>query len=84
MNKEVWKKNKKYDHVYVVLRYDSYISDPKQAVTVTKVFNNLEKAEAEVQRLNSLSKDSSYDNYYFQIGRMPRDDNVRKTPPQTT
>jgi hypothetical protein len=71
--------NRNYDHVYVVIRYDSYQEDIEYAVTVLKVFITEEEAKNEVTRLNSLIlkriKDKTLieqKRYFYQIGRIKK------------
>jgi hypothetical protein len=52
--------NLKYDHVYAIVRFDSYMGDylpdePNMAITVTKVLWSEEAANAEARRLNQLN-----------------------------
>ncbi len=63
---EVLKPNKKYGHVYAIIRYET---DAAQAtpidlrVTVKKIVTDPHYAEKEVQRLNDLNKEKG--SYYF-------------------
>ncbi|MGL6194890.1 MAG: hypothetical protein ACRC2T_08725 [Thermoguttaceae bacterium] len=72
------KPNKNFDHVYVVLRYDSHVgSDAKQSITVLKVFISESDATAEAERLNILETKRQHDSnlkseYYVELGRMPK------------
>lgn len=66
------KPNKKYGHVYAIVRYET---DADQAtpieirVTVKKIVTDAHHAEREVQRLNDLNKDKGC--YYFmQVTRL--------------
>jgi hypothetical protein len=78
------KPNKKFGHVYAILRYETD-ADPTAPVdlrvTVKKVVSDPHYAEAEVKRLNDLNQDKG--SYYFcQITRfedVPVD--VRGVPP---
>jgi hypothetical protein len=71
--------NKKYDHVYVILRHDVLIELGETRVSVLKVFVNEEEAKNEIDRLNNLIKKleilrggeiSSF--YSYQIGRIKK------------
>jgi hypothetical protein len=71
--------NKTYDHVYVVIRYDPYLTEIEHAVTVLKVFVTEEEAQNEVMRLNNLiskrdaAKISVYQKrYFYRIGRIKK------------
>ena len=77
MKSEINRPNQKFDHVYIVMRYDSYIGDPRQAITVLKVFPNESDAIAEVERLNLLRKKRCHDSelkseYYVTLGRIKK------------
>jgi hypothetical protein len=73
--------NKKYDHVYVVLRYDTFIELGGTRVSVLKVFVNEDDAKQEVNRLNNLvmkreslqkGKGLISSTYSYQIGRIQK------------
>ena len=76
--KYINKLNKKFDHVYIVLRYDSFIIDnPRQAITVLKVFVNESDAIEEAERLNQLARmrspaSKSESQYYVELGRIKK------------
>jgi hypothetical protein len=66
------KPNKKYSHLFAILRYEADL-DPTSPidlrVTVKKVVTDAEYAAAEVGRLNALNKEKG--SYYFsQITRL--------------
>jgi hypothetical protein len=62
-------------HVYVVLRYDSYIADPVEAIIGTKAYLALAAAQAEADRLNALNADKGA-RYFVRVARL-RDDSDR-------
>jgi hypothetical protein len=48
--------NLKYDHIYVVMRYDAFISNPIDAVTGIKAYVSEIDAIEEATRLNNINK----------------------------
>ena len=66
--------NPKFTHVYIVMRYDSYIDAPMQAITTLKVFLNESEANAEAGRLNQLIRtrlgDQNEIEYYVSQARV--------------
>jgi len=54
-------------HVYAVLRYDKYLpgSDIPQRITVKEIHPTLEIAQAEVDRLNQLTKSKGGESIYW-------------------
>ena len=74
MNSNINRPNQKFDHVYIVMRYDSFMSDdPKQAITTLKVYFNESEAVTEAERLNKLrnNKDNkSESEYYVTLARI--------------
>jgi hypothetical protein len=52
-----WTKPRAGTHVYAVLRHDSYIADPVQAIVGTTGWTNLEQARDEADRMNGLNGD---------------------------
>jgi hypothetical protein len=46
----------KYPHVYVIVRFDSYISTLEEAAIVVKVLPSRELAEKEAERLRQVNK----------------------------
>lgn len=74
---ELVKPNKKYPHLFAILRYDN--QDPAcpidQRITVKKIVTTAEYAESEVIRLNQLNADKGAF-YFYQITRL---DDAMKT-----
>jgi len=73
--------NPKFDRVYVVMRYDPYITgDPVQAISALKVFLNESEANAEAERLNQLIRnrlgcrfqDVETSEYYVMFARIKK------------
>ena len=66
------KPNRKYPHVYAIIRYDAFHGEStpiENRITVKKVVTDQGLAESEVARLNELNKDKgAY--YYLQITRL--------------
>ena len=69
---ESLKPNKRYEHVYAIIRYET---DAEQMapidfrVTVKKIVSDPHYAATEVQRLNDLNKDKgAY--YFYQVTRL--------------
>lgn len=64
----------KYPHVFAVVRVDEFASpgvDIEGRVTVTKVVDSVEKAAAEVDRLNALrEKAAGGSRYFWQMTRL--------------
>jgi hypothetical protein len=66
MADELLKPNRKYDHIYAILRYETDVDADAPIdlrVTVKKVVVDPRYAESEVNRLNALNKDKNA--YYF-------------------
>ena len=60
------KPNKKYDHIYAIVRYETDEGEDAPIdlrITVKKVVVDPDYAEKEVERLNALNKDKG--SYYF-------------------
>ena len=69
--------NSRYDHVYAVARFDTYVdplTEPHMAFTVTKVVWTEEFADAEVRRLNALNNDKGAV-YFVILTRLERGNN---------
>ncbi len=69
-----WNPNLKYDHVFAIVRVDSFYKievSPETAITVQKVVWDQETAEAEAARLNDLNKDKGC-MYFWTITRLER------------
>jgi hypothetical protein len=64
--------NLKYDHVFVVLRYDAYISDPINATTVLRIFPTESEAIMEAARLNTIKNNYTGENKSFYFVRQGR------------
>ena len=66
--------NAKYDHVYVVIRFDPPVEHayPGNSIVVTKVYHSEQAAIAEVDRLNELNADKGC-RYFQTVGRMVRE-----------
>jgi hypothetical protein len=68
--------NLKYDHIFAVLRHDSYVSNPIDAITVLRVFVSESEAIAESKRLNNLQQDSRIGEinscYFVRQGRISK------------
>ncbi len=76
--------NLKYDHVFVICRYDSYlpnsttnVSEIIDAMTVVKVYADELTAQRETERLNNLISEKNLigDNhslYFMRMGKMPK------------
>ena len=65
------------DHVYAIIRIDSFLGDDiplEHKVTVKKIMRDADEAEREVERLNRLQKDGGV-RYFAQITR------IEKEPP---
>lgn len=66
--------NLKYDHVFAIVRVDTFGEievKPETMVTVKKIAWSQRDAEAEVARLNRLNKDKGCV-YFWQITRLER------------
>jgi hypothetical protein len=66
------KPNRKYGHVYAIVRYetDADLSTPIDLrVTVKKIVTDPQYGEAEVERLNELNKDKGC-HYFMQVTRL--------------
>ena len=78
MDRNINRPNQKYDHVFIVMRYDSFISgDPKQAITALKVFLSESEARAEAERLNQIIRkrlrdDKEISEYYVTFARIKK------------
>ena len=75
-----WSPNRKYDHVFAIVRVDTYdeLEVPlENAVIVKKVVWTQYDAEAEVERLNRLNKDKGCV-YFWQVTRLERRDNGQR------
>lgn len=68
-----WKPNAVHDHVFAIVRVDTYSTavPPHTAITVTKIVWTQVDAEAEVSRLNQLNADKKCI-YFWQITRLVR------------
>jgi ABC-type enterochelin transport system substrate-binding protein len=72
------KPNLRYDHLYVALRLDKYLSSESERISVLKIFTKEDEAQAEVERLNSLvakrksANDSLSCEYFYQVGRIKK------------
>ena len=76
--------NQKFDHVYIVMRYDPYIditndptNDIQYAVNTLNVFIDKSEAIAEAERLNQLKKKHCANNekissYYVSLARIKK------------
>jgi hypothetical protein len=65
--------NSKYDHIYVVLRYDSYISNPIDAIAGIKAYVSELDAIEEANRLNNINKaDESESTYFVRLVRIQK------------
>jgi hypothetical protein len=56
-------------HVYAIIRYDKYIIDYKNAITVKEIVTSHEDAEKEVERLNRINSDKNCI-YFWQTTRL--------------
>lgn len=68
---EALKPNKKFGHVYAIIRYESDADEMTPIdlrVTVKKVVCDPDYAEKEVQRLNELNKERG-SHYFYQVTR---------------
>ncbi len=61
------KPNSKYLHLYVIVRFDPYLSG-EDGATVVKVFSSKEIAEQEASRLRDVNK-GKQSTYAVQIAR---------------
>jgi hypothetical protein len=80
---ELVKPNKKYPHLFAILRYDSFQDAAcpiDQRITVKKIVTTAEHAESEVVRLNQLNADKGAI-YFYQITRL--DDETKTTSSNT-
>lgn len=69
------RRNRRFEHVYAILRIDRGIDGIMPSidnVIVTKVFREIEEAEKEVARLNSIGN-SDKCAYHMQITRITRE-----------
>jgi hypothetical protein len=57
---------------FVVLRLDDFIGDPLDAITGTKGYSTLERAQAEADRLNRLNEDKGA-RYFVRVARLVDD-----------
>jgi hypothetical protein len=64
-----WTKPQRGVHVFVVLRHDDFVADPLDAITGTKGYSTLERAEAEADRLNQVNKDKG-SRYFVRVARL--------------
>lgn len=85
LSKQEISKNRKYDHVFVVIRYDSVSN-----VALTRAFWDEEQARNEVARLNSLvehrARKHGFVNdivYDYQLARLEKRKTVRETSKET-
>ena len=49
------KPNAKYEHLYVIVRWDPNVQEPENAIAVTKAFGEERLARDEAARLNDLN-----------------------------
>jgi hypothetical protein len=68
----------KFDHIYLVMRYDPFISNPKGAISALKVFLSESEAHAEAERLNQLIQkrlgdDKQMPEYYVTFARIKKE-----------
>jgi hypothetical protein len=61
--------NQRYEHVYVIVRYDRFQEPSEQSFTVKEVVKTQAMAEAEVNRLNELNSDKNC-TYLWQVTRL--------------
>lgn len=68
-----WKPNAKYEHVFVVIRFETEPAHSDQAIeqriTATCAFWSKEEAEAEVDRLNRINQDKGCV-YFWEVARL--------------
>jgi hypothetical protein len=70
-----WTKPGRGEHVFVVLRRDAYVDDPVVAITCTKAYRRMARAEAEAGRLNALNADKQ-SHYFVRLVRLQDDDDL--------
>src|SRR5690349_4097724 len=74
MPHQSWKRNPRFDHLFVVIRVDlnsafSTHADIEQAITVTRAFCLKEEAEPEAARLNELNRSKGC-TYFWRVARI--------------